>query len=458
MNEISQESFVVFLFISTIVIAICIYINILKQKQNKKLYKVAYIDDITQLGNASYFKEKGIEYLQKPIQNEYIIALDVNKFNAINKIYGYDFCNSLLKELGNRLVKSLPENNITCRMSNDIFASIFNYEDDIKVLLDKIVKSLSNLQINNINIRINLSIGVYKINSEDKDFNECLNKAYMSRSKIKGLYNKNYYIFDKELENELIEEEQIESCMESALKNGEFKVIYQPKIFAENEGIAGAEALVRWYKNGEILLPAKFIPLFEKNKFIIKLDLYVFEQVCKDISEWKEKYNYYPIVSINVSQDHFVNENFIDEYLQITNKYNIDRKTLDLEITESATVAPNIDIVKITNKIKKEGFIISLDDFGTGYSSLGMLQNIPIDVIKVDKIFVDKADLSSNRNIINHIILIAKSLNVQTVIEGVETKQQVEFIKKIKGDIIQGYYYSKPMLKEEFEKYFNEHR
>ena len=458
MNEINQESFIIFLFISTIIIAICIYINILKQKQNKKLYKVAYIDEITSLGNASYFKEKGIEYLHKQLQNQYIIALDINKFNAINKIYGYDFCNSLLKELGNKLVKLLPEDNITCRMSNDIFASIFNYEEDIKVLLDKIIKLLSNLQINNMNININLSIGVYKINPEDKDFNECLNKAYMSRSKIKGLYNKNYYIFDKELENELIEEEQIESCMELALKNGEFKVIYQPKIFADNEKIAGAEALVRWYKNNEILSPAKFIPIKEKNKFIMKLDLYVFEQVCKDLAEWKEKYNYYPIVSINVSQEHFINENFIDEYVQIANKYNIDRKTIDLEITESATVAPNIDIVKITNKIKEKGFIISLDDFGTGYSSLGMLQNIPIDVIKVDKIFVDKADLNSSRNIINHIILIAQSLNVQTVIEGVETKQQVDFIKKIKGDVIQGYYYSKPMLKQEFEKYFNEKR
>jgi len=108
--------------------------------------------------------------------------------------------------------------------------------------------------------------------------------------------------------------------------------------------------------------------------------------------------------------------------------------------------------------IKSKGFTVSMDDFGTGYSSLSMLQSMPIDILKIDKVFVDKADLSSNRNIINHIILIAKSLNVQTVIEGVETKQQVEFIKKIKGDIIQGYYYSKPMLKEEFEKYFNEHR
>lgn len=458
MDRISEETFIIFLFISTIIIGICIYINILKQKQNSKLYKIAYIDPITELGNENYFKEKGSIYLQRQIENKYIIALDINKFNEFNNIYGYNFCNSILKELGKELVKILPEDSITCRISNDVFSSIFYYEDDIKKLLNKIIKDISKIEVEKQSININLSIGVYKINNDDEDINKSLNKAYMARSIIKGTYDKNYYIFNKELENKLVEEQKIESSMESALKNGEFKVIYQPKIFAENEKFAGAEALVRWYRGEEIVSPGKFIPLFEKNKFIIKLDLYVFEQVCKDISEWKEKYNYYPIVSINVSQEHFINEDFIEQYVKITDKYNIDRNTIDLEITESATIAENIDIVKITNKIKEKGFIISLDDFGTGYSSLGMLQNIPIDIIKIDKVFVDKADLSSNRNIINHIMLIAQSLNVQTVIEGVETKKQVDFIKNIKGDIIQGYYYSKPLLKQEFEEYFNKNK
>lgn len=458
MEKISEETFIIFLFISTIIIGICVYINILKQKQNKKLYKVAYVDDITLLGNENFFKEKGNIFLQKQIENKYVIALDVNKFSKFNKIYGYNFCNSILKELGSRLVKKLPEGGITCRISNDVFASIFSYNDDIKTLLDEIIENVSKLEVENKSININLSIGVYKINSEDNDINDCLNKAYMARSIIKGMYDKNYCIFNKELENKLIEEQQIESSMESALKNGEFKVIYQPKIFAQNEKFAGAEALVRWDNGREIISPGKFIPLFEKNKFIIKLDLYVFEQVCKDISEWKEKYNYYPVVSINVSQEHFTNEDFIEQYVKITDKYNINRNTIDLEITESATIAENIDIVKITNKIKEKGFIISLDDFGTGYSSLGMLQNIPIDIIKVDKVFVDKADLNSNRNIINHIMLIAQSLNVKTVIEGVETKEQVEFIKSIKGDIIQGYYYSKPLSKQKFEEYFNKNK
>lgn len=280
----------------------------------------------------------------------------------------------------------------------------------------------------------------------------------MARAKIKGLYNDNYYIFDDILQNKLIEEQKIESCMEEALENREFKIVYQPKTFAKNEKLTGAEALVRWYREDKIIPPNEFIPLFEKNKFIVKLDLYIFEQVCRDIYSWKEKYNYVPIISVNVSKEHFIYKNFIDEYVKISEKYNIDRSKIDLEITESAMMDGNVDIRQVLNSIKEKGFVVSIDDFGTGYSSLSMLQNMPIDIIKIDKVFVDKADLKSDKNIINYIMLIAKHLGVKTIVEGVETKEQVEFVRNLECDVIQGYYYSKPIKKEDFEDYFNKNR
>lgn len=448
-------SFVLCMFITLVIIGIAIYIDISSQKQNIKLYKVAYIDSVTSLGNESYFIENGTKYLNKETKNKYIISLDVDKFKSINDIYGYEFGNSVLKIIGKELSKILPEDSIICRVSNDVFATIFSYNKDIKQLLNKAIANISKIKIDNITVTIKLSIGVYKITEKDTDINKILNKSYMARNKVKGLYNTYFYIFDNILEDKLFEEQQIEASMESALENNEFKVVYQPKFFVNNEKLSGAEALVRWYKDGNIISPNKFIPLFERNKFIIKLDLYIFEQVCKDIVSWKEKYNYIPTVSINVSKEHFVKENFIEDYVKICNKYNIDTSTIDLEITESATVDEDIDILKILNSIKEKGFIISLDDFGTGYSSLSMLQNMPIDIMKIDKIFVDKADLNSNRNIINYIMLIAKQLGVKTIAEGVEIKEQVKFIQNLECDIIQGYYYSKPISKEEFERFFN---
>lgn len=446
------------LFINFVIIGICIYIDISNQKKNRKLYKTAYIDPVTLLGNESYFKENGSTFLQNTLKDKYIITLDINKFKALNNIYGYEFCNKILKTLGKNLISILPSNNITCRISNDIFASIFSYKKDIHKLLDTIFYDISKLNINNKNIRINLAIGVYKVNPNDDDINKALDKSYMARSKIKGLYNRNYYIFDNLLENQLVEEQKIESYMDEALLNNEFVIVYQPKILTSNEKIAGAEALVRWHHDNTIVPPNKFIPLFEKNKFIIKLDLYIFEQVCKDLAQWKKAYGFVPTISINVSKEHFMNENFIDEYVKITDKYNIERNKIDLEITESATIDENIDILKILNTIKKQGFIISLDDFGTGYSSLSMLQNMPIDIIKIDKIFIDQANLNTDKNIINYIILLAKRLDVNTIVEGVETKAQADFVKNLKCDMIQGYYYSKPISGVEFTDYFNNHK
>ena len=243
--------------------------------------------------------------------------------------------------------------------------------------------------------------------------------------------------------------------METKIKKKEFKIYYQPKFNTKEESLYGAEALVRWYHDGEIITPDKFIPLFEKNRFILKLDLYIFEQVCKDIKMWKEKYGKNVVVSINVSRQHFMDEHFLERYLRITTKYGINPNNIDLEITESAAIEEGIDILSIMKKMKEYGFLISIDDFGTGYSSLNMLQDMPIDILKIDKSFVDQIG-KNKRNIIDYIINIAKELKLKTIAEGVETKEQRDYLLERKCDIIQGYYYEKPIKEEEFEKYLKD--
>jgi sensor c-di-GMP phosphodiesterase-like protein len=238
-------------------------------------------------------------------------------------------------------------------------------------------------------------------------------------------------------------EKQIEKDMKKALKDNEFVVYYQPKVYAKTGKIYGAEALVRWKKNDKMIMPSVFIPIFERNKFILKLDLYIFERVCKDMKEWKENYGVDIPISINVSRKHLVEKDFINDYAKIANKYGISTEKLDLEITESATIDSKIDMIKIMKEIKKAGFLISIDDFGTGYSSLNILYDMPIDILKIDKSFVDQ-------NIVEDILNIAKKFKLKTIAEGVETKTQKEYLTEKGCDILQGYYYSKPLQKEEF--------
>ena len=264
-------------------------------------------------------------------------------------------------------------------------------------------------------------------------------------------------IYNETLEKEIEKEHDIELNMQQALENEEFEVYYQPKINVKTNKIEGVEALVRWKKGDKIIPPSDFIPIFEKNQFIIKLDTYILKKVCKDLEEWKKKYKNIsmPLVSVNVSKEHLTRKNFKSEYESIVKKRGINPKEIEIEITETATIEK--DIISMIKEIKEAGFIISIDDFGTGYSSLSMLQDMSIDTIKIDKIFIDQINLNdTKKNIIEYIILIAKKLKIKTVAEGVENKEQVEYLKKLGCDFIQGYYYFKPLTKKEFEKQMND--
>lgn len=205
-----------------------------------------------------------------------------------------------------------------------------------------------------------------------------------------------------------------------------------------------------------IFLHGKFIPIFEKNNFIIKLDEYIFEKVCKDIKKLKNQINKIPTISVNISKETLTENNFLDNYLKILSKYKVNANEIELEITEGVAVNNELDIKEILTNIKSKGFKISIDDFGTGYSSLNMLQIMPIDIIKIDKSFIDKINkFNNNQNLIEVIMMIAKKMNLKTVAEGVELKEQVEYLKSVKCDLIQGYYYSKPIKLEEFIEYIN---
>ena len=252
--------------------------------------------------------------------------------------------------------------------------------------------------------------------------------------------------------NLMMENFDLKKDFEKALREHEFKVFLQPKFDGQTETLVGAEALVRRIIGPKILSPDSFIPLYEKEGLITRLDLYLLEEVCKNLQKWK--YNGFSIpISVNESAKHLSNEYHGQELLQLLNKYGIEPSSIELEVTESAVIE-NIEIAQKAHKRMHElGFITAMDDFGVGYSSFSMLKSIPIDVLKIDKSFLD--GLLEHRRfqiILESIVDMAHKLRMTTVMEGVESRQELEYLKEIGIDVFQGYYFSKPIPIEEFER------
>ena len=453
-NRALLTTFILAIIVIFIILSICIYIVISNNKKQKQLFEYAYIDPITKKGNIYYFRKRGQEILdkEKSKENQYLLVLDINKFKMINKAYGYKTGDTILNGIGEELEKTLGKQSLICRYSNDYFAVLFEYTEDIRKIVNTLVKNIENLKIDSNVYNLSVNMGIYKLTDADTNISVAMDKAIIAHSASKGDVFDKFHIYDEKMEKELEKESKIEQEMYQALMNKEFKVYYQPKMYANSEELYGAEALVRWEHNGKMIPPSEFVPLFEKNKFILKLDVYVFEQVCSDMKKWKEKYGKEPVISVNVSREHFLDEHFLEKYMLIATKNGINTNKIDLEITESATVEAGIDIIEIMNKTKKLEFLISIDDFGTGYSSLSTLQDMPADILKIDKSFVDRIG-KNEKNMIDYILTMAKELKLTTIAEGVETKEQRDYLLEKGCDIIQGYYYAKPMPEEEFEVY-----
>ncbi|HGZ2699170.1 TPA: putative bifunctional diguanylate cyclase/phosphodiesterase, partial [Clostridioides difficile] len=292
------------------------------------------------------------------------------------------------------------------------------------------------------------------ISKSDNDINTIMDRANTARKTIKGGHKNSFAFYDKEMHKKILKEKEIENSMVDALNNGEFIVYFQPKYSLSDYQIIGAEALVRWDNPQKGLIPPiEFIPVFERNGFIVNIDFYVFEEVCKKIREWMDEGQKVVPISVNLSRMHFVNSNFIEEFKLIVDKYKIPTRLIELELTETA-VLDNIEgLLDTMNNLKEKGFVISMDDFGTGYSSLNLLKELPVDILKLDRAFFTEKDESNNEKIvISNVIKMAKELKMKVISEGVETISQVEFLKQIGCDMVQGYLFSKPMPVKEFEK------
>ncbi|MBP5602398.1 MAG: EAL domain-containing protein [Treponema sp.] len=417
---------------------------------NSAIYELER-DELTGLYTRQAFLRKAEKIrAEHPTKRFCVMAFDFDNFKSSNTLYGEEKCNEFLAYTAKRLKGLLPRG-IAGRFGGDQFILFFDYEGDV-VDVER-VKTISKAILDTAPIPHQIAkVGINAPISYDLPFIVCCDRAFLAIREIKGIYGKDIAFFESGLQKQLLDEQHIIETMEAALENNEFMVFYQPKHEAITEKIVGAEALVRW-KHGEygFMGPNQFIPIFEKNGFITKLDFFVLEQVCKDIKRWeKEGYPIVPI-SVNVSRRDFIEVGIIDKQLQLIESYQVPHEFLHMEVTESL-YSDNTDIiVSQVRKVQNLGFEIEMDDFGAGYSSLGMLAGFPLDVIKLDISFV--RDLERNEIVIENIIKMAHRLGLLTVAEGAETTDQFVTLKSLGCDYIQGYYFSKPLSVENYEAY-----
>ena len=390
---------------------------------------------------------------ENPKKKFAVLAFDFDNFKSSNTLYGEAKCNEFLAYTAKRL-KGLIPHSIVGRYGGDQYILFFAFDGDnvdverIKYLTKSILDSAP------IPHQI-VKCGINSPISHELPFVVCCDRAFLAIQQIKGIYGKDIAFFENDLQKQLLDEQHISETMEAALENGEFKVYYQPKHETITGKIVGAEALVRWiHPEYGFMSPGQFIPLFEKNGFITKLDNFILEQVCKDIKRWKEKgYTFVP-VSVNVSRRDFLEEGCIDKQIQIIDSYGIDHAYVHMEVTESLYSENTEIIISQLKKVQELGFMIEMDDFGSGYSSLGLLSSFPLNILKLDISFV--RNFRENEIVIENIIKMAHRLGLLTVAEGAETNEQVATLKTLGCDFIQGFYFSKPLPIEEYEKYIND--
>ena len=428
--------------------------------EDRQIIKSTERESLTRLYTKEYFyKYVADEDKHFAIEGFDAIAIGIRSFHVIQERFGSHFSDSLLVRFSKRLRSALQNvSGMVCHLEADTFIAYAKHFEDYEDFFKKISEDFYVDSDNRTPIKI--QVGVYQNVDKNVDIDVRFERAKIALNKIRDSAVKNVFIFDDKLkEKEMFEEELIEE-FPTAIKEKQFVVYYQPKfnIRGDKPTLSSAEALIRWnHPVKGLISPGVFIPLFEEKGLIEQLDLYVWKEAAAQIRKWKEELGKYVPVSVNVSRVDLFGPTLVDTLINITKENGLANSDLLLEITESAaTEEINIIIDKI-NELRMLGFKIEIDDFGTGYSSLSMINKIPLDALKIDMIFIRNAFTSQNDNqMIKIIIDIASYLKVPTIAEGVETIEQVAVLKTLGCDIVQGYYFSKPIPADEFKKFIIE--
>lgn len=441
--------------------ALVAYQMLTDSRHKQRLEQIAYVDPVTGGNTIERFYEVVEEQLSKPGKPMYaLVYVNVEKFKLLNEEFGRRACDGLLCCLHDGVAGNLTQQECLGRLFADNFCVLITLQSEaaLATRFEQWYEAAARRQeaLGSVWMAPIIECGVYILGNDSLPFPHMIDRAKLAlretSTELRGKMR--YAVYDDAIRRQLFREKHLENKMAPALEGREFRVYLQPKYKADSETIGGAEALARWASPEGLIFPDEFIPLFEKNGFIVQLDLWVFEEVCRRIKVWLDA-GITPVkISVNCSRVQLRNPHFLQRYMAICKKIGITAEYLEIELTENVVFEDVATLSKIIDDIHAAGFGCSMDDFGSGYSSLNLIRDIPVDTIKLDKVFFRNGakDMARTESVVGSILNMSRSLGMVTVAEGVEERAQVDMLKRLGCDYIQGYFFARPMPIPDFEK------
>ncbi|SJZ89105.1 sensor domain-containing protein [Selenihalanaerobacter shriftii] len=440
-----------------------IMVDITKRKQmEEKITHMAYHDSLTNLPNRNLLNEELNKLLKEAKNNQEklaIIFLDLDRFKLVNDTIGHDAGDLVLKKAAKRLIECTREDDIVSRFGGDEFVIIMKEIErkQVKKVVNRIIREFSKpLNINEYEIIITPSIGISVYPEDGNNVDELIRYADIAMYSNKNEKKVDYKFYDSNLNVILLQKAKIENRLRNAIENNELRLHYQPQVNLNTGEVIGVEALIRW-QNSELghVSPGEFIPIAEESGLIKPIGKWVLQTACKQNKAWQDAGLPPMNMSVNVSRSQLFNKGFLNTVNQVIERTQLDPKYLELEITESSRNDIE-ELISMLKQLKEIGFKIALDDFGTGYSSLSILDDIPLDNLKIDRSFIQ--DISKDKNktaLVKNIINIGNDLNLNIIAEGIETTEQHNFLKQNNCNIGQGYLFERPVSGEKIEQLLN---
>ena len=426
------------------------------EQLNKEKFLASH-DSLTGLYNKQYFYEKTEQYINFHPNKEFLmICTDIREFKMINDFFGTRIGDQVLINFAKMLSGQLSDASIYGRIENDIFGILMakdKYDED--AFCAKAQEAFESCIDTDISFPTINYIGVYEITDRSIPASVMCDRARMAISSIKGSFHKRVAYYNEDLRNNILYEQELITDLDHAIITGEIQMFLQPQMDSEGH-MRGAEALVRWIHSEKgMIMPGDFIPVFEKNGLISEVDKHIWDLACRQLKKWKEEGKENLYISVNISPIDFYFLNIFQVFTDLVQKYDISPQNIKLEITETAIAMDVKRQLELIERLRNYGFVVEMDDFGSGYSSLNMLKDIQVDILKIDMAFLRKSkDEERSKKILHMIIDLSKQLGMPVISEGVETKEQVEYLSDFGCDMFQGYYFARPMDITTFEKLY----